>query len=112
MDATEAMKRYITDVPHAAKYLKWLMAWDSSKTIMENQKDLNIPNFPSAHNFCVKFNLGFREGYHRKVRTPPESLKVLIKHGLNKSEIARLLGVSPQRIEQLIKGKNVIKKGK
>ena|SRR5665213_1579244 len=102
MNEQEALKVYLTYRPKAGRDIKWIMGWDETETIRANTKRLKIPNQPSASNFCQFYQLGFREGYHRVVKTDKECLKVLVDSGLTKSEVARLLGVSPERIRQLL----------
>jgi hypothetical protein len=105
IDAQEALITYFIGTPRAARDIKWIMGWNDKKTISENCKNLKIPNFTTGCNLCRKYGLGFREGYHRIIRTNQESLMILKKNGLTDSEIARLLNVSPQRISQILNKK-------
>ena len=105
MDEQQALKTYFTTVPRTTKYICWLMKWDETKTIRENKENLGIPNMPSANNFCRTFKLGSREGYHRVIKTDKEAMLILKKNGLNMSDIARLLGVSSERIRQIMNKK-------
>lgn len=102
MTEQEALRKYLIVVPRVARDIKWIMGWDKTKTITQNCADLEIPNHPTGCNLQRKFKLGFKEGYHRVIRTNKESMEVLKKNGLTQSEISRLLGVSSERIRQII----------
>lgn len=105
MNASQAIKIYLTAVPRVARDIKWIMLWDENQTIIQNCRNLRIPNAVTGHNLCYKFKLGFKEGFHRRVKTNKECLDILIKNGLSQSEVARILGVSPQRIQQILNKK-------
>lgn len=108
MTETEALEKYFANSPKSVKLIKSLLVWDDKKTIRENAKKLGVEPL-TAQKLKIKFGLSSAGGYRYKIRTNKQSLQVLKENGLNNSEIARLLGVSPERIRKLLKISNLLR---
>lgn len=101
MTREEAVEIYLSKYGKAAEIVEKIMAWDTTKTIEENMKNLSFLKKIMAYQFSRKFNLKYAK--HRKAYMRKVAFKAMREAGATYEEIGRLFSVSKQAIEQVIK---------
>lgn len=107
--AREIICSYYLKKPYWLKTIKRLMDWDESKTAGELQKILKIKSPFTIYRLAKHFGLFFKKSktHIGQFDSPEEKIRIqkLIDLGFNQNNIAKVYGMSRQRIHQVL-GKN------
>lgn len=110
MNYLSAVTLYFKKNPQNARILRRLMEWDGSVSVGENAKRMGTmtKNYPHILNLARKYHLGY-SGLGWRYKDKPdlkkkwERLVKMRKRGCTYQRIGRLLKVSRQRVEQIIR---------
>lgn len=102
MDRQTAIEVYLSRNRRGESIIQKIMKWDETKSIGEIMKEIPFSSYPNAIMCARRYRITFIKKRKNHVNTNKESILKLLENGLKQSDIAHLLGVSRQRIEQII----------
>lgn len=102
MTRNQALEKYLQCSPRGAGVVKKIMTWDAKKTLQQNINDCNIANYTGGLVFARRFDLKYIQLRKMTAMSKKQSIEKLVKSGLKQTEIALLLNLSRQRIEQIL----------